>query len=83
MINHIGYPHLCKPPYGKTIVYAYVLLFHEPLQVDPSSRTLIYAALMPLNSLWINEAFAGPSGGDVQLEGEEPSFGDDLRKNKP
>lgn len=35
------------------------------------SMTLIYAALMPLNSLWINEAFAGPSGGDVQLEGEE------------
>ena len=52
-------------------------------QLHPSSRTLIYAALMPLNSLWINEAFAGPSGGDVQLEGEEPSYGDDLRKNKP
>ena len=37
MINHIGYPHLWNPPYAKTIVYAYVLLFHEPLQVDPSS----------------------------------------------
>lgn len=33
------------------------------------SMTLVYAALMPSNSLWINEALTGPRG--VQLEGQE------------
>eukprot|EP00435_Cladocopium_sp_Y103_P036878 s665_g9.t1 len=35
------------------------------------SLTLIYGALMPSNSLWINEAFLGPGGPGVQQQGEE------------